>query len=218
MLASMSGLYYRSVAMVGVLVCCTIFYGCAGGKKLALLKNEGITASVAAGSLDDVDYSRLESGGEEQSPQVVEVTDLQGNRIIMNAVKDEETGEMVATEELDEIVVVARFRHVAERNGMVDLVFELSVPLELQNRMWQVRFTPQYHVLGDTLVADMIYVTGERFRRVQNWEHSMYGNYLRKIVPQSVADTLYLRKKLLDKLDNKFCNLIFHKYLIYLLN
>ena len=195
MLASMSGLYYRSVAMVGVLVCCTIFYGCAGGKKLALLKNEGITASVAAGSLDDVDYSRLESGGEEQSPQVVEVTDLQGNRIIMNAVKDEETGEMVATEELDEIVVVARFRHVAERNGMVDLVFELSVPLELQNRMWQVRFTPQYHVLGDTLVADMIYVTGERFRRVQNWEHSMYGNYMRKIVPQSVADTLYLRQK-----------------------
>ena len=186
---------YRRVLPVCVSVCLLIFQGCAGGKKLALLRDEGITARVAAGSLDDVDYTQLESGDQEQAPQVVEVTDLQGNRIIMNAVKDEESGEMVAADELEEIVVVARFRHVAERNGVVDLVFELSVPLELQNRMWQVRFTPQYYVLGDTLTADMIYVTGERFRKVQNWEHAMYGNYLRKIVPQEVADTLYLRQK-----------------------
>ena len=200
MMVRMKGLYCRCIAVAGVAVVCFLLcQGCAGGKKLALLRDEGITARVAVGSLDDVDYSRLESGEEEQSPQVMEVTDLQGNRIIMNAVKDEETGEMVATEELDEIVVVARFRHVAERNGVVDLVFELSVPLELQNRMWQVRFTPQYYVLGDTLVADMIYVTGERFRKVQNWEHAMYGNYLRKFVPQEVADTLFVRQKLLER-------------------
>ena len=192
------GLYCRFVVLVGMAVCIFLFQSCAGGRKLALLKDGGITAKVAVGSLDDVDYSSLQSE-RAASPQVVEVTDLQGNRIIMNAVKDEESGEMVATEELEEIVVVARFRHVAERNGVVDLVFELSVPMELQNRMWQVRFTPQYYVLGDTLTADMIYVTGERFRRIQNWEHSMYGNYLRKIVPQSVADTLFVRQRLLER-------------------
>lgn len=183
------------MAAAGMALCLLMCLGCAGGKKLALLRDEGITARVAAGSLDDVDYARLDNVVQDESPQVVEITDLQGNRIIMNAVKDEESGEMVAVDQLDEIVVVARFRHVAERNGVVDLVFELSVPLELQNRMWQVRFTPQYYVLGDTLTADMIYVTGERFRKVQNWEHAMYGNYLRKIVPQEVADTLYLRQR-----------------------
>lgn len=171
---------------------------CAGGKKLALLREEGITASVAVGSLDDIDSSQLPADVE-PVPQVVEVTDLKGNRIIMNAVKDEESGEMVAVDQLDEIVVVAKFRHVAERNGVVDLVFELSVPLELQKRMWQVRFTPKYFVLGDTLSADMIYVTGEKFRRVQNWEHSMYGNYMDKIVPEDVADTLFMRHKLLER-------------------
>ena len=191
------GLYCRSIAVAGLAVVFLLFQGCAGGKKLALLMDEGITARVAVGSLDDVDVLQLQDG-EDAVQQVVEVMDLQGNRIIMNAVKDEESGEMVATEELEEIVVVARFRHVAERNGVVDLVFELSVPMELQNRMWQVRFTPQYYVLGDTLTADMIYVTGERFRRIQNWEHSMYGNYLRKILPQEVADSLYLRHKQLE--------------------
>ena len=189
---------YRWIVPVCMLVCSLLFQGCAGGRKLALLKEEGITARVAVGSLDDLDYSRQKLD-DNTAPQAVEVTDLQGNRIIMNAVKDEESGEMVPTEELEEIVVVAKFRHVAERNGVVDLVFELSVPLELQNRMWQVRFTPKYLVSGDTLTADMVYVTGERFRRVQNWEHSMYGNYLRKIVPQDIADTLYVRHKLLER-------------------
>ena len=87
-------------AAVGMVAVCLFILagGCAGGKKLALLNDEGITARVAVGSLDDVDYS-LPYMEEDSAPQVVEVTDLQGNRIIMNAVKDEESGEMVATEQ-----------------------------------------------------------------------------------------------------------------------
>ncbi|MBQ2133554.1 MAG: hypothetical protein II202_05635, partial [Bacteroidales bacterium] len=90
-------------AALGIVAICLLILaeGCAGGKKLALLKDEGITARVAVGSLDDVDYP-LPQLEENVVPQVVEVTDLQGNRIIMNAVKDEESGEMVATEQLDE--------------------------------------------------------------------------------------------------------------------
>ena len=123
------GLNGRLGILAGVAIAVFLLQGCAGGKKLALLRDEGITAQVAVGSLDDVDYSLIQSD-EDNAPQVVEVTDLQGNRIIMNAVKDEESGEMVAIEELDEIVVVAKFRHVAERNGVVDLVFELSAVIE----------------------------------------------------------------------------------------
>lgn len=172
--------------------------GCAGGKRLAMVQKEEITAQVAAGSLDDVD-AHLISRDTASVPQVVEVSDLQGHSIVMNAVKDEESGEMVALEQLDEIVVVARFRHVAERNGEVDLVFELSVPLELQQKRWQVRFTPHYHVLEDTLRTEQIFITGERFRRVQNWEHMMYNNYLRKIVPQHIADSIYTRNRLMER-------------------
>ncbi len=193
-------LYYRFAGMTAVAVSMLLIAeGCAGGRKLVHLKEEGITARVAVGSLDDSGTYGIGTDLQESSPQIVEVSDLQGNSIIMNAVKDEESGEMVAAGELDEIVIEAKFRHVAERNGLVDLVFELSVPIELQNRMWQVRFTPQYYVLGDTLTADMVYVTGEKFRKVQNWEYSMYSNYLHKIVPEDMADSVFVRKKLLDK-------------------
>lgn len=172
--------------------------GCAGGKKLAKVEKGGITAQVAAGSLDDVDVPGSASDTS-SVPEVVEVQDLQGNSIVMNAVKDEESGEMVAMEQLDEIVVVAKFKHVAERNGSVDLVFELSVPLELQRRKWQVRFTPQYHIMEDTLMTEKIFITGKGFRRVQDWQYSMYGNYVGKIIPGEVADTLYSRSKLLGR-------------------
>lgn len=172
--------------------------GCAGGSKLAKVQKEGITATVAAGSLDDLEeIAAVEDTV--SAPQVVEVADLQGNRIVMNAVKDEETGEMVATEQLDEIVVTAKFRHVAERNGYVDLVFELSVPVQLQKRRWQVRFTPKYFVLDDTLSTDRIFITGKRFRRVQNWEYDMYRNYSGKIVPEEMADSVFSRKRLVER-------------------
>ena len=164
---------------------------CAGGKKLALVKEGGVAVDVAVGSLDDVQDGVAESQAKEID--IVEVEDLQGNRIIMNAVKDDETGEMVAQEHLNEIVVQARFSHVAERNGLVDLVFELAVPEALQQRMWQVRLYPKYAFMGDTLNGDEIHITGEKFRKVQQWEYKMYGNYLNRVVPDSIADDLYVK-------------------------
>lgn len=177
--------------------------GCAGGSKLYYVTDRGVTASVAVGSLDDV-YSAQVNDTVQKPPEVIEVEDLQGNRIIMNAVMDDESGEMVAVEHLNEIVVEARFRHVAERNGVVDLVFELSVPEQLQRSMWQVRFSPRFMFLGDTLAGDKIFITGERFRRVQEWEYRMYGNYLGRIVPKEVADTLYQRGKMMKRFKERY--------------
>ena len=172
--------------------------GCASGRKAAFVENEGITALVAAGSLDDILPQNI-ADDTVKITEVVEVEDVAGSMITMNAVKDEESGEMVAADQLDEIVVVAKFRHVAERNGEVDLVFELSVPLELQQSSWQVRFLPHYHLMDDTLVTDKILITGKRFRRIQNWEHFMYDNFMGKIVPQEEADSIYTRTGLMHK-------------------
>ena len=60
------------------------------------------------------------------------VEDDKGNTYhLMRAVRDEGTGEMVATEELQAAVVTARFRNVAERHGKVEIEFQVLVPKEL---------------------------------------------------------------------------------------
>lgn len=175
--------------------------GCAHSRKAAFVGSEGITAQVAAGSIEDMHQQM-----EEDTVHISEVPDLGESgpgMITMNAVKDEQSGEMVAADMLEEIVVVAKFRHVAERNGEVDLVFELLVPLELQQKSWQVRFSPHYYLLGDTLATDKIHITGKRFRRIQNWEHFMYDNFVRKIVPQEIADSVYTRKRMLERFETR---------------
>ena len=177
--------------------------GCAGGRKLSAVKDNGITASVAAGSLDDVKQV-LEDTVARKKADVVEIEDLQGNTIIMNAVRDEDSGEMVATEQLNEIVVQAKFRHVAERHGVIDLVFEIMVPVELQRSMWQVRFTPYYCFLGDTLKADRIFVTGEKFRKVQNWEYMMYSNYTERVLSDNEARSRYGMHSLKSRFDQRY--------------
>ena len=51
--------------------------------------------------------------------------------IIMNAIRDSETGEMVATDVINASRVVARFRNVAERGGKVSISFD-SRPIHIK--------------------------------------------------------------------------------------
>lgn len=176
--------------------------GCAGGNKLSIVKRELITADVAVGSLDDIGV-QASIGDTVVQKEVIEMKERNEPTIVMNAVKDEESGEMVASENLDEIVVVAKFKHIAERNGSVDLVFELSVPVELQRKKWQVRFFPKYYMQGDTLQGEQILITGERFRKIQDWEHLMYNNYVERIVPADKSDSVYSKNRLLRLFERR---------------
>ena len=58
--------------------------------------------------------------------------------IIMKAVRDE-NGDMVASDVIVPSVVVATFRNVAERQGVVDLRFDISIPADLADSHWQLR-------------------------------------------------------------------------------
>lgn len=101
--------------------------------------------------------------------------------LIMKAVRDED-GEMVAHDEIDAAVVTARFRNVAERNGRVDIEFQVIVPESMQDSRWQLRFRPQMHVLEDTLDLDPVIITGSDYRKAQLRGYQQYERFLSTIV------------------------------------
>lgn len=105
--------------------------------------------------------------------------------LIMKAVKDEASGEMVAADVLEAAVVSARFRHVAERGGYIGLCFQISVSDSLQDSRWQLRFTPEMHVLGDTVTLAPLYITGWGFRKAQLRGYQQYERFLRSIARDS---------------------------------
>lgn len=117
------------------------------------------------------------------SRDTLKVTDLEGRGVlIMRAVRDEETGEMVATEQLTAAVVTARFRNVAERHGKVDIEFQVFVPKDIQESRWQLRLHPDMLIMGDSLRLDDVLVTGENYRKAQLRGYQQYERFLNSIV------------------------------------
>ena len=118
----------------------------------------------------------------------IRVTDLEGREmILMKAVRDEQSGEMVAAEMLDAAMVTARFRNIAERHGKIDLEFQVLVPAEMQDSHWQLRLHPDMFVLEDSLRLDDIVVTGSEYRKAQLRGYQQYERFLSRIVSDTLA-------------------------------
>lgn len=125
---------------------------------------------------------------EKVSRDTLKIKDEDGKEIlIMKAIKDEETGEMVAADVIDAAFVTARFRNIAERKGKVDLAFQVIVPSSMRDSRWQLRFYPDMFVLDDSLRLEPVVITGDAYRRAQLKGYEHYERFLSKIVDDSTA-------------------------------
>ncbi len=107
---------------------------------------------------------------------------LSDEPIIMNAIKDTETGEMVATDVINASKVTARFRNVAERAGYVSISFDVSVPAAMSDSEWQLKILPFMAIQEDTVSLDALYITGEKYREEQLRGYQRYRAFLASII------------------------------------
>ena len=166
---------------------------CARQSKLSLLHSGALSAAL---ELPPKQYSEAAVSGLQvdgnTARDTIRVTGPDGREVyIMNAVLDEETGEMVATERLDAAVVTARFSNVAERGGKVDLKFRIAVPAAMQDSHWQLRFYPSMFALGDSVRLDDIHITGRSYRERELRGYERYRRFLSRIAPDSAAFISY---------------------------
>jgi len=167
-----------------------LFSSCAQTRKIASLEREGMGATLKlpdeSGEEADI-VSSVDSLSFERHRDTIRVTGLDGREmLLMRAVKDEDTGEMIATEELDAAVVTARFRHVAERGGRVSLEFQVIVPPQMQDSRWQLRLHPDLFVLEDSLRLDDVVITGDAYRKAQLRGYQHYNRFLGRIITDSL--------------------------------
>ena len=113
--------------------------------------------------------------------------------IIMNAIRDSETGEMVASDVIVASKVTARFRNVAERAGYVTFVFDITVPAAMADSRWQLKVRPMMRILADTLELDPVYITGSGYRAAQLRGYERYRAFLATIITDT-ADFVHLRQ------------------------
>ena len=107
---------------------------------------------------------------------------LSDGPLIMKAIKDTETGEMVATDVIRASKVVARFRNVAERAGYVSICFDVTVPQEMASSKWQLKIFPFMRMQNDRYALEPVYITGEQYRKQQLRGYERYRQFLSSII------------------------------------
>lgn len=152
-----------------------------GPTKLQQLQQNKVQASLVLPKESDI--PELEYHQKAKKDTIVLHDEETGkDLILMKAVRDEVTGDMVANEVLDAAIVTARFRNIAERRGKVDLQFQVIVPAAMQDSKWQLRFNPDMFILGDSTRLEPVIITGKDYRKAQLKGYEQYERFLAKIV------------------------------------
>lgn len=102
--------------------------------------------------------------------------------IIMNAIRDSESGEMVATDVINASKVTARFRNVPERAGYVSIGFDISVPSSLVRSAWKMKLDPMMVLQEDTLGLETVCISGLAYREAQLRGYQRYNRFLASII------------------------------------
>lgn len=157
-----------------ILVLSLAVVSCAAVRKLEALKRGEFLPSLSMAS--DVRPEKIEYRSAVRED--LRVRDAQGREmLLMDAVRDE-NGEMVAVEEIKPVVVCATFKNVPERNGKVDLRFDVRVPSQMTDSRWQLRLSPVLYIGDESAELEDIYITGGTFRDRQLKGYDRYGRYL----------------------------------------
>ena len=183
-------LIFNIVLMV---IVCVLVSGCGSASKVERMQERQMRAEIGMveeipgrvgydGGQSGEDWIAGRAGNDGRDTTVVMETD---GPIIMNAVRDED-GNMVATDVLEAASVTARFRNVAERGGKVNIEFMVTVPKDMMDPKWQLRFYPRMYVLEDTLGLDPVLITGQEYRNEQMRGYRRYEKFLQSIVTDSM--------------------------------
>ena len=139
------------VVIIGVLAAVVaLTYSCASQRKLAAIKSGDPAASLVLGK--DVYVPEVKEP--KTMRDTLRIKDDDGSELLlMKAILDEDTGEMVATETLDAARVTARFR-----------------------------FYPDMYMLGDVERLEPVIITGNSYRKAQLRGYQQYERFLSRIV------------------------------------
>lgn len=148
------------------------------------IRGERVVPVISHANYDDTGYSLKYRSEESAVSKSFTYTRSDGKEIIINeAIKDEESGEMVRLRHLDEVFVSAKSRNISERDGIIKLDFMVRIPESLQKSDWQTSLLPVLSRGEDTIHLKKIILTGYGFKRAQERGYRRYERFLRSIIP-----------------------------------
>lgn len=168
--------------LMAVIYVLLIAISCSMQRKLKQIEN--ISEKSLLSLSDEVKVAELKPV--ETRSDTLKVSDETGREIlIMKAIKNE-AGEMVATDVINAAKVTAKFRNIAERNGKIELRFDVDIPKEMLDSKWQIRLQPILSIKGKNEMLDKIIITGKDYRLKQLRGYEQYEKFIASISADSL--------------------------------
>ncbi len=168
-------LYFTAAVLLG---------SCGTYGKIQDLRNSK-TATEINVSDGDIREFKNEVLSSNETSDTLTVRGINGEKLHLMSSTTDSSGNICGTQNLSGVVVNAKFKNIAERNGKIKLTFDIHIPAKLQDPGWQLRFKPRIIALGDTIDLDPIHVTGIDYRREQIRGYELYSKYLSGIITDS---------------------------------
>lgn len=181
-----------------------ILSSCSTTPKINTIKKENTTAEI---SISNTRYEEISTQIiADENKDTLTVVGINGEKIHLMRNFVDSLGNTYVTENLSGVIISARFQNIAERNGMIDLKFDLNIPKTLQDPDWQLKFQPYLTIKSDSIPLEEVVISGSAFIANQKKEYDRYQKYLETIITDS---TLLRNQKLLEifLVRNKYCYL-----------
>ena len=178
--------YYKSIIYISTLLLVAITVSCGTSGKVKKLNQDGVTAKMVPTEFKSADTSGVNFADHVPAQDTIKIVSANNEEqeIVAYVTTD---GDIYAEDVLDAVIVESTFKNVAERNGKVDLSFQVTVPKALQDSKWQVRFYPEIEIMGDREDMDLVFVTGSEYRKAQLKGYEQYEKFLSRIITDTAA-------------------------------
>ncbi|MBK5719728.1 hypothetical protein JGH11_02455 [Dysgonomonas sp. Marseille-P4677] len=149
---------------------------------------------LSSGGLQGQDGPRTLS--EEVSFTSAEDQTLEDNEVFANQAQKLDTSKVY---KLTEVVIRVKSHFAPERDGKVNLDFNIIAPVDVLDPNWRLILTPKV-IDGDSIHRlDTVVLVGEGFRDKQVSDYEAYEDFLSTIVDPSAYDSLFVNWKSLYK-------------------
>ena len=154
-----------------------IFASCSQYRKIELVRSGEVRMSLSVTEDEREDEEFIQNEVEDGIGNV-----LSSEPFLMNAVIDEESGEMVAVDVLNASSVTARFRNVAERAGYITIGFDINVPAAMADSKFRLKLYPKLKMFEDITDLEPVVITGAKYREGQLRGYERYRRFVASIV------------------------------------
>lgn len=143
---------------------------------------------------DGIDFDSI-NGGSIVAEVVTfkeKAVDNQGKEVVYK--EGENKLDTSAVYRLAEVEIKAKSQFAAERDGRVNVSFNVTVPKEVLSSDWRVIMTPKILHNDSVIPLQKIVLTGKGFADKQKEDYDRYEAYIKTLIDKSQYDSVYLDK------------------------